>query len=181
MRISRRRKKEEPKKKFFYNEGIQAPEVLVLNTDNSNLGIMNTGEAIRRARADGLDLVEINPKANPPVAKIVNFSQFQYSLEKTERLRKAHQHVTKVKCLRVSLNIGAHDLEIKRGHASRFLDEGDKVKIEVILRGREIQQSQMAVAMIQKFNAELNAEHPTRFDQAIEVAGKVVSAIIAKA
>lgn len=181
MRISRRRKKEEPKKKFFYNEGIQAPEVLVLAADNSNLGIMNTGEAIRRARAEELDLVEINPKANPPVAKIINFSQFQYSQEKTERLRKAHQHVTKVKCLRISLNIGAHDLEIKRIQASRFLEEGDKVKIEVILRGREIQQNQMAMEMIRKFNSEINAEHPTRFDQPIEMAGKIVSAIIAKA
>ena len=181
MRISRRRRKEEPKKKYFYNEGIQATEVLVLDAENTNLGIMNTGEAIRLAREQELDLVEINPKANPPVAKIVYFGQFQYSQEKSERLRKAHTHVTKVKCLRISLNIGAHDLEIKRIQASRFLAEGDKVKIEVILRGREIQQKQMAQDMIKKFNSDLNSEHTTRFDQPIEIQGKVVSAIIAKA
>ena len=140
MRISRRRKKEEPKKKYLYNEGIQAPEVLVLASDGSKLGVMNTGEAIRRAREDEMDLVEINPKATPPVVKIVDFGQFLYQQEKTDRLRKAHQHVTKTKCLRISLNIGAHDLEIKRKQAETFLEEGDKVKLELspydLSRGR---------------------------------------------
>ena len=136
MRISHRRKKEEPKKIYFFNEGIAAPQVLVLDKAGANLGVMPTAKALSLAREEGMDLVEINPKSTPPVAKIIDFGQFRYQQEKEARISKAHQHVVEIKGVRLSLRIGDHDAEIRRNQALKFLDEGNKVKIEVILRGR---------------------------------------------
>jgi translation initiation factor IF-3 len=123
MRISRRSKKEQPPKiNYLYNEGIQAPRILVLNSDGSNIGIMTTAEAIRKARELELDLVEINPKTDPPVAKIMDFGQFRYQKEKEMRLKKAHQHVVEIKGIRLSLRIGKHDSEIRKNQAVKFLN-----------------------------------------------------------
>lgn len=180
MRISHRRKKEEPKKSYRYNEGIVIPEVLVLDKDGASLGVMTTGQAILRAREDGMDLVEINPKSNPPVAKIIDFGQFRYQQEKEARLAKAHQHIIEIKGIRLSLRIGQHDLEIRQLQTIKFLNDGDKVKIEVILRGREMQQGQLATEMIKKFIAEINKVVATRLEQAIERQGNKATAIIAK-
>lgn len=181
MRISRRRHKEEPKKIFFYNEGIIAPSVFVLGSENESLGVLNTAEAIRKAREEGLDLVLINPKSDPPVTRIMDFGQFQYQQEKEARLRKAHQHVTKVKCVRLSLRIGAHDMEIRKDQAVEFLNSGDKVKVEVVLKGREMQQGPLGMEMVKKFTASVNELSPLRFDQNVERQGNIISAIIAKA
>jgi len=181
MRIShRRRKPEEPKKIFFYNEGIRSPQVLVLGADNGNLGVMNTGEAIRLAREQELDLVEINPKNEPPVARIMNFGQYQYQQEKAARLRKAHQHVTKIKCVKLSLRIGAHDMDIRKKQTLEFLDSGDKVKIEIILRGREMQQAPLAFDLMKKFIGEITAEKAIKYDQEMERQGNAITTTIFK-
>ena len=181
MRISHKRKKEEPKKKYFFNESILAPEVLVLGNDGASIGVMKTGEAIRLAREQELDLVEINPKSTPPVARIMNFGQYQYQQEKESRLRKAHQHVTKVKCVRLSLRIGANDMKIRKEQAVRFLEVGDMVKAYIVLRGREMQQVPLAIDLLKRFLAEITADCALRYDQAIEKQGNLVTAIIAKA
>ena len=181
MRIShRRRKPEEPKKIFFYNEGIRSPQVLVLDSTGQNLGVMNTGEAIRLAREQEMDLVEINPKNDPPVARIMNFGQYQYQQEKAARLRKAHQHVTKIKNVRLSLRIGSHDLEIRKKQALEFLDGGDKVKIDVILRGREMQQGALGFEMIKKFINDISSTVAVKYDQEVDRQGKVITATIFK-
>ncbi len=180
MRISHKRKKEEPKKIFFYNEGITVPQVFVLNLDGSNLGVMNTGEAIRIAREQGLDLVQINPKANPPVVKIMDFGQFQYQQEKEARLRKAHQHVTKVKVVRLSLRIGRHDMDIRRDQAAEFLNNGDKVRVELILRGRENQQAMLGFNLVRDFIKEINSKVATRFEQNTDKQGNAITAVIIK-
>lgn len=180
MRITHRKKKEEPKRIYFYNEGISAPEVLVLDAENKNLGVMKTGEAIRMAREQSMDLVEINPKITPPVTKMIDYGQFRYRLEKEERIRKAHQHVMEIKGVRLSLRIGQHDLDIRKIQAIKFLDEGDKVKVEIILRGREMQQAQIAYQVVRKFIESVNAECPVRVDQPTEKQGNKITAIIAK-
>ncbi|OGH88270.1 MAG: translation initiation factor IF-3 [Candidatus Magasanikbacteria bacterium RIFOXYC2_FULL_42_28] len=178
MRISRKKRPEEPKKVFFYNEGIRALQVLVLD-DNGNLGVMPTAVAIRLARERELDLVEINPKADPPVAKIMNFGQFRYAQEKEARLRRAHQHVVETKCVRLSLRIGAHDLEIRKNQAIKFFEQGDKVKIEIILRGREMQRGQMALEVMNKFIADLNAVFPVRREEDVErQANKIMATLM---
>lgn len=181
MRISHRRKKpEEPKKQFFYNEGIHAPTVLVLGADGGNIGVMNTGEAIRLAREQEMDLVEINPKNDPPVAKIMNFGQYQYQQEKAARIRKAHQHVTKTKCIRLSLRIGANDMDIRRKQILEFLNGGDKAKIDVVLRGREMQQAALAFDLLRKFIATITAEISIKYDQEMERQGNTITATIFK-
>ena len=180
MRISHKKHKPEPKKIFFYNEGISAPEVLVLMSNGGNLGVMKTAEAIRKAREEELDLVLINPKTVPPVARIINFGQFKYQQEKEERIKQAHAHVTEVKGVRLSLRIGEHDLEIRKIQSEKFLDGGDKVKVEIILRGREMQQKPLARQVIEKFIQRINAAVPVRVDQAIEVQGNKLTSIIAK-
>jgi len=182
MRISRRRHpKIEPKKSFVYNEGIKAPSVLVLGSEGENLGVLNTGEAIRLAREQEMDLVEINPKAEPPVAKIMNFGQYQYQQEKADRLKKAHQHVVKTKCVKLSLRIGQHDLEIRKNQALEFLNNGNKVKMEVFLRGREMQQGGLAMEILKKAVNEIAAIQPIRFDQEYERQGNVVTTTFTKA
>lgn len=180
MRISHKRKKEEPKKLFLFNEGITAPVVLVLGADGGNLGTMKTGEAIRLAREQELDLVEINPKTDPPVVKIMNFGQFRYQQEKEERLRKAHQHIVDIKCVRLSLRIGDHDRDIRKEQTINFLNNGDKVRIEMVLRGRENQQAHLAFTLVREFIASVTAEVPVRFEQETEKQGSKIIAIIAK-
>lgn len=182
MRISRRSKKEQPQKiNYRFNEGIETPRILVLGNDGQNLGVMNTAEAIRLAREQDLDLVEINPKTNPPVAKIIDFGQFRYQKEKELRLKKAHQHVVEIKGVRLSLRIGKHDLEIRKTQALKFLNNGDKIKVEIMMRGREMQQSKTAFEIIKNFFNELNAIEKIRWEQEIEKQGNKVTAIIAKA
>ncbi len=181
MRISRRsRKPEDPKKIHFYNEGISAPEVFVLDSTGKALGAMATAAALRLAREQELDLVEINPKATPPVAKIIDFGQFRYAQEKEIRLRKAHQHVIEIKGVRLSLRIGKHDIEIRKNQTLKFLNDGDKVKVEIILRGRENQQAALAFDILKNFIAEINKEVPVRLEQPTERQGNKVTAIIAK-
>jgi translation initiation factor IF-3 len=180
MRISHRKKKEEPKKAYAVNEGIIAPEVMVLDVTNKNIGVMKTAQAYALAREQGLDLVEINPKTVPPVAKIINFGQFRYNMEKEARLQKAHQHIVELKGVRLSLRIGIHDLEIRKIQAIKFLNDGNKAKVELILRGREMQQNGLATDLIKKFVTEINAIVPIRWEQNVERQGNKVTAIIAK-
>ncbi|MDO8509923.1 MAG: translation initiation factor IF-3 [bacterium] len=180
MRISHKRKKEDLKKQYFFNEEITAPEVLVLGAEGEKLGVMKTAEAIRLAREQELDLVEINPKVDPPVVKIMNFGQFRYAQEKEQRIRKAHQHVVETKCIRLTLRIGEHDKEIRKIQTLKFLDNGDKVKIEVVMRGREMQQGPMAFELLKKFILDVSVVAPVRFDQNTERQGNKVTAVIAK-
>lgn len=180
MRITHRRKKEDPKKDYRLNEQITAPEVLVLDAEGKKIGVMATGEAIRMAQEGGLDVVEINPITTPPVVKIMNFGQFRYHLEKEARIAKARQHVVDIKGVRLSLRIGEHDLEIRRTQTLKFLNGGDKVKIEIILRGRENQQGQLAVDRMKKFVTDVQALLPVRIEQAVERNANKVTAILAK-
>lgn len=180
MRISRGRKKEEPKKQYRFNEGITAPEVLVLNKTGDNLGVMKTAAAILVAQEQGVDLVEINPKTEPPVVKLIDFGQFRYAQEKEMRLQKAHQHVVDIKGIRLSLRIGPHDIEIRHNQTLKFLNDGHKVKVEIILRGRENQYGGQAVDVVKKFVADVNTAIPVRIEQAVERNANKVTAIIAK-
>lgn len=181
MRITHRRKKEEPKKAYRHNEFITAPQILVLGADNQNLGVMPTFKAIATAREQGMDLVEINPKIDPPVGKIMDFSQFKYQLEKEARIAKAHQHVVELKGVRLSMRIGENDLNIRRIQAIKFLDDGNKVHIELIMRGREQQQVPRAMDIVKKFIADIGNVNPVRLEQQCERQGNKVTAIIAKA
>lgn len=180
MRITHRRKKEEPKKQYLFNESITAPELLVLDKEGANMGVMKTGAALAVAREQELDLVEINPKTTPPVARIIDFGQFRYMQEKEARLQKAHQHVVETKGIRLSLRIGPHDLNIRHIQTLKFLNDGHKVKVEIILRGRENQYGPLAVEVMKKFLEKVSSEIAIRTEQNVERSGNKVTAIIVK-
>jgi translation initiation factor IF-3 len=120
------------------NHRIRVPRVRVVGADGSMLGELDTHEAQRMAREAGLDLVEVNPKAFPPVCKIMDFGKFKYEEKKRTSEAKKRQAVVELKEIKLRPKTDVHDLEVKIAHARRFLEEGNKVKITCRFRGREI-------------------------------------------
>ena len=153
---------------------------MVLAEDGKNLGVMNTADAVRAAKEQELDLVIINPKSTPQVARIMDYGQFKYQKEKEDRKKKANTHITDTKGVRLSLRIGPHDLEIRKKSAIKFLDNGDKVKVEIILRGRENRQVDLAKEVMQKFIDSVKEIKDIRVEQQIEKQGNKITSLIAK-
>lgn len=118
------------------NNQIQAPELRVIMEDGSNLGVLSFKDALDRAREEGLDLIEISPKATPPVAKIMDYGKFQYAENKKQKVAKAKAHTVEVKNIQVKVGTGDHDLELKAKKASEWLKEGNRIKIDLFLPGR---------------------------------------------
>lgn len=179
MRISRKKRPAKPIIPHYnVNEAIQSPTVRVLDVDGNNMGIVNTGEAIQQARAEELDLVEINPKAEPPVAQMIAFSHFKYQKEKEARKQKIHSRGSDLKGVRLSIRIGDHDMGVRVEQAKEFLERGDKVKAEIILRGREMKYAGAANEVIRKFFGLLNGMMLVRYEQDITRQGNKITAII---
>lgn len=181
MRISRKKR---PIKllipHFTLNDRINVPEVRVLDTDGENLGVMKLEDALAKAKENEMDLVIINPKGNPPVAKIIDFTHFKYQKEKEARKQKANTHVSDLKGIRLSIRIGEHDMNIRKIQAEKFLNRGDKVKIEVILRGRENSKAHIAFDVINKFIGLIQQGLELRVEQETSKQGNKVTAIVAK-
>ncbi len=118
------------------NNEIRAKELRVIAHDNSNLGVISLSEALSVARESGLDLIEISPDANPPVAKIMDFGKYQYELKKRIQEQKKKVHQVEVKTLQVKIGTGEHDLELKAKKASAWLSEGHRIKLDLFLPGR---------------------------------------------
>src|SRR5262249_45599999 len=120
------------------NHRIRVPEVRVVLEDGGMLGVMSTQQALREAEERGLDLVEVNPKAAPPVCKILDFGKFKYEEKKRAREAKRKQTVVEVKEIKLRPKTDDHDLDVKLRAARRFIESGNKVKFTVRFRGREI-------------------------------------------
>lgn len=120
------------------NEKIRAPEVRVVQEDGEMLGVMTPAEAMEKAFAMGLDLVEISPNATPPVCKILDYGKFKYQLQKKANEAKKKQKVIELKEIKLRPNIDDHDFEVKMKKVKQFFDEGNKVKITLRFRGREM-------------------------------------------
>lgn len=186
MRISRRRFqrrviKVEPLHRHRFNLGIVSPQVRLIDENGQNVGVVDTAVAQTMAQERGLDLVEVASKANPPVAKIVEYNKFRYQEEKERRKEKAKQKQVEVKSIRLSLRIGEHDLEVRRKQAASFLEDNDKVKIEIILRGRERAHADVARGVIAKFIQRLNEQLPVRVEQEVGLQEGRLTAMIGKA
>ncbi len=151
MRIKYRRVERKKEQIFKANTQIKAPEVFLINEQEEVIGKISTSEALKLAKEADLDLVELNPKANPPVAKIVNLGQLKYEKEKQAHRQKMQQKKTEIKNLRLSLRISEHDINMRINQAEKFLFKDNKIKIELILRGRERQHSRKAVEIIDNF------------------------------
>jgi translation initiation factor IF-3 len=120
------------------NYRIRVPEVRVIAADGTQLGIMTSQDAIRMAQEQTLDLVEVNPKADPPVCKIMDFGKYKYEEKKRANEARKKQNVVEIKEVKVRPKTDEHDLDTKIRHIRRFLEEGNKAKITVRFRGREI-------------------------------------------
>jgi len=144
------------------NQRIRVPEVRVIGKDGEMLGVLQTQEALRRAQEQGLDLVEVNPKAEPPVCKILDFGKFKYDEKKKATEAKRKQSVVEIKEIKLRPKTDDHDLEFKTRAASRFLEAGHKVKFTVRFRGREITHPEKAQEqldwIVQQCEATANVE-----------------------
>ena len=126
---------------------------VIVASNNEQLGVLRLDEAIRKARSMGLDLVEIAPNAQPPVCRIVNFGKFRYDLSKQEKDKK--QTTTKVKEIKFRVNIDEHDYLTKVRHAEDFLDKGNKVKVHLQFRGREMAHQELGMLVVKRVREDL--------------------------
>jgi translation initiation factor IF-3 len=152
------------------------PEVRVVGPDGSNLGVLSTDDALRRAQEGGYDLVEVNPKANPPVCKILDFGKFKYEEKKKQREAKKKQAVVEVKEIKLRPKTDDHDLMVKVRAARKFLEAGNKVKFTCRFRGREITHPEVAY---QQFNLILGKlEDLANLEQRPTMEGRAMATII---
>jgi len=136
------------------NEAIRAREVRAIFPDGT-VAIMPTPDAVRRAKELGLDLIVVSPTAEPPVAKAMDYGQWQYENKKKQHDARKKQHVIQVKEVKFRPNTDDHDYEFKKNHAVRFLKEGNRVKAVVQFRGREIAHVDLGAKLLQRFTADL--------------------------
>lgn len=164
MRIKFHRTEKKEKKFFVSNQAIKAEEVYLIDENGENAGVISTHDAIVQAKELDMDLVLVNPKANPPVAKIVDLGQLKYQHEKKIHKQKMLQKKVDTKNIRLSFRISEHDLNLRLNQAIKFLSKEQKIKIELSLRGRERQHQTRAREMMKSFveklknQEELNVE-----------------------
>ena len=137
------------------NERIRFPKVRVIDTDGSQLGIMEPYEALKIAQQKELDLVLISDKADPPVCRVMNYGKYKFEQEKKAREARKNQHTSDVKEVKMRYKIGDHDYNVRVSQAERFLKAGDKVKATVMFRGREIQHTDLAEILLNRLANDL--------------------------
>lgn len=171
-----------PKKReterYRVNEKIFAPKLRLIDENEEMIGIMDKFQALQMAKEKGLDLVEVSPKAEPPVAKILDYGKFQYLQEKQKRKAKQKQKKTETKGIRISPRIGEHDLKMRVEKAKEFLEEGNKIRVEMSLKGREHRHTDLAKEKIQEFIEGLGED--IEQEQPISKAGGTLSTIVNK-
>ena len=137
------------------NGRIRAREIRVIGSDGEQLGVMSLADGLTRARAEGLDLVEIAPTARPPVVRIVDYGKYRYEQSKKEKETRKHQHANRVKEIQLRPSTDPHDFEFKVNHAVDFLCEDMKVKVSLRFRGRENAHREIGFEVIKKFIVDL--------------------------
>ncbi|MFA5052102.1 MAG: translation initiation factor IF-3 [Patescibacteria group bacterium] len=167
-------------KQLRVNGAIRVPQVRLIDELGNQHGVVETYRAQQMAREKDLDLVEVSPLAQPPVCRILNYGSYQYQQEKKERKQKSKVKQVEVKGIRLSLNIGPHDLATRRQQSKKFLEKGDRVKLEIRLRGRERAHMARAREVMQQFVDSLNAETPIALDKPISSMGGQLFAVIGK-
>ncbi|MFA5987981.1 MAG: translation initiation factor IF-3 [Sphingomonas sp.] len=137
-----------------FNEFIQSPKVRVIDENGENLGVMYTREAMEQAAAVGLDLVEVSPNADPPVAKFLDVGKFKYEAQKKANAARKSQKTQEIKEIKMRPNIDDHDYDTKMKKIIEFIDEGDKVKVTLRFRGRELSHGQLGMILLQRVQAD---------------------------
>ena len=133
-----------------YNEFITAPKVRVIDENGENLGVMYTREAAEQAAEVGLDLVEVSPNADPPVCKFLDVGKFRYEAQKKANAQRKTQKTQEIKEIKMRPNIDDHDYDVKMRNVNRFLEDGDKVKVTLRFRGRELAHQQLGMNLLRR-------------------------------
>lgn len=143
------------KNQMMVNEGIRDKEVRLIDVDGSMLGVVSAKEAQKLAYSKNLDLVKVAPKANPPVCRIMDYGKYMFELAKREKEARKNQKIINIKEVWVKPKIEEHDFNFKLKNAHRFLQKGDKVKIGVRFRGREMNYTSLGQEVLERFEKEL--------------------------
>src|SRR5690349_17073195 len=159
------------------NDRIRAREVRVIDENGEQMGIMFARDALNLARQRDLDLVEVAPNAVPPVCRLMDYGKFRYEQTKKERDSRKTQHTVVVKEVRLKPNIDEHDLETKIRQAKRFLEEGDKVKLSVEFRGRQLTHTELGRELLNQVQQVL--QNDVVIEQPPKMEGKKISMLIA--
>lgn len=158
------------------NEMIRVREVRLIDDEGNQKGIVPTLEALKLAKEKDLELVEVSPNANPPVCKILDFGKYRFEQEKKLRESKKNQKVLKLKEIRMQPKIGPGDLDTKAKHVQEFLDEGDKVKVTIRFRGRELAHTELGYDVLNEVLKRLTSAYVMEKQPAMD--GKTMSMTI---
>jgi len=137
------------------NEKIRSKEVRLIDSTGENVGIVATSKALAMAEEENLDLIIISPNQEPPVAKILDYGKYRYENEKKLKEAKKKQHSVEIKEVKVRYKIDTHDYQVRIKNIQKFISQGNKVKVVVMLRGREMQHSQLAFDLLNRFVQDL--------------------------
>jgi len=168
-------------KRIFINNQIRAREVRVVDETGKQLGVFALQEALQMARERNLDLIQVTEKVMPPVCKIGDYGKYFYSLQKKERKAKIKTKTGELKGIRISFGISVHDLETKAKQAQKFLEKGYKIKLELILRGREKALGNFAKEKVNQFMEILGKLIPFKIERELKREPRGFTMIIAKA
>ena len=159
------------------NHQIRAQQVRVISADGEQLGILEIEEALRQAQEEGLDLVEVSPNSDPPVCRIMDYGQYKYQQSKRQHEAKKHQKIIHLKEIKLRPKTEEHDFQFKLKHAIEFVEAGDKVKVTVMFRGREMSHQELGHKLMEKFVAQVGematVESPAKME------GRTLSMVLA--
>ena len=156
---------------------ITAQELLVIDDDGGKRGVMSKYDALRLAESEGLDLVEVAPLAKPPVVKIMDFGKFKYQEQKKAAEARKHQHIIEIKEIKFRPGTDTHDYDVKMRSVMKFLEEGDKVKVTLRFRGREMAHMEIGMELLQKVKRD--TESIGKVEQEPKLEGRQMVMVIA--
>jgi translation initiation factor IF-3 len=160
-----------------YDEFISAPKVRVIDQDGENLGVLYTKEAIATAHEVGMNLVEVSPGADPPVCKILDVGKFKYEAQKKAAAARKNQKTQEIKEIKMRPNIDDHDYETKMKAVARFIEEGDKVKLTLRFRGRELSHGELGLQLLERVRDDSNEY--AKVEQTPKMEGRQMLMVIA--
>ena len=160
-----------------FDDHIQVPRVRVIDQDGENLGVLYTREAIAIAHEAGMNLVEVSPGADPPVCKILDIGKFKYETQKKANLARKSQHIQEIKEIKMRPNIDDHDYDVKMRAVKSFIEEGDKVKITLRFRGRELAHGQLGMKLLDRVRD--NSADYAKVEQLPRMEGRQMLMVIA--
>lgn len=161
------------------NRQIRVPEVYVIDADNSQKGVMRTIDALQYAQDQGLDLIEVSPNANPPVCKILDYDKYRFQMEKRQKEARKSQVIVKVREIRMQPKIDVHDMDTKSKAIKSFLEGGDKCKVSVRFKGRELAHTELGKVVLDKILVKLDETGTAlSVDQPPKMEGRMMSMLL---